>query len=126
MDTKLIQARAEIEEILRRHDIAGYVVLHNAPDQSEVFMRLTPGYSRLVEVAADAGGTMYRLRSKLADYGGDVEAQRRDLEATANMVHSLAMHLGTGAMPMLRLADQVNRSTGATHSAALRTEGRGH
>lgn len=126
MDPKLIAARAEIEEIVRRHDIAAHVILHNAPDQSEVFMRLTPRYSRLQELGSEREGTFYRLRSKLADYGGDAAAQARDLAATANMVHSLAMHLGTCAMPMLQLADQVNHATAAIHGPGERTEGRGH
>jgi hypothetical protein len=124
MDSKLIQARAEIEEILRRHDIAAHVVLHNAPGNSKIFMRLTPGYSKLAELGSERDGISFRLRSKLADYGGDVEAQKRDLAATANMVSSIAMHLGTAAMPMLRLAEQIDRAVGATHTEMQRTEGR--
>jgi len=123
MDAKLIAARAEIEAILQRHDIAAHVVLHNAPGNSEVFMRLTPGYSKLVKIGTEREGIAFRLRSKLADYGGDANAQARDLAATANMVHSLAMALGVGAMPMLRLAEQVNAATGAEHSDGVRAEG---
>lgn len=124
MDPKLILARAEIEAILSQHDIAAHVILHNAPGNAEVFMRMTPSYSRLVEVAHDNHGVSYRVRSKLADYNGDTAAQQRDLAATANMVHVLAMTLGTAAIPMLRLANQVDLITGASHGPGVRTEGR--
>lgn len=125
MDAKLIAARAEIEDILQRHDVAAHVVLHNAPGNSEVFMRLTPRYSRLVPMGSERDGLEYRLLSKLADYNGDAKAQARDLAATANMVHSIAMALGQDAMAMLQLSDFVSSSTGATHGPARRAEGHG-
>jgi hypothetical protein len=100
MDAKLIQARAEIEAILTKHDIAGHVILHNAPGESEIFLRLTPSYSKLREIPAGSHGVTFRLVSDTADYGGDTVAQARDLAATANMVRSFADLLVTAALPI--------------------------
>lgn len=124
MDAKLIAARAEIEAVLAKHDIAAHVVLHNAPGNFELFMRLTPGYSKLAQEGADQHGLKFRLRSKLADYHGDTEAQARDLAATANMVHGFASLLFEAALPMLSLAEVVNKATNAEHGAFMRSEGR--
>lgn len=124
MDVKLIQAHAEIAALLRKHDIAAHVVLHNAPGESEVFMRLTPSYSRLVEQAVSHEGVVYRLRSKLVeDYGGDREAQVRDMAATANMVCSLATHLGEAALSMRSLAQHIDQLVGAKHTEFYSTDG---
>ena len=124
MDPKLIAARAEITAILKKHDIAGHVILHNAPGESEVFMDLQPSYSKLIEEGRDNEGVSFRLRSKLVDYGGDVDRQRYELEATLNMVSSIALHLANGAIPMLNLSTHLDEKTGAEHSAMERTEGK--
>jgi hypothetical protein len=108
---KLKAARADIEKVLRRHDIAGIVFLHTAPGSSEAFMRLDPSYSKLVGVPPTV-----RLMSKLADYGGDERRQLEDLAATANMVHSLAVLCAQTAMPLLDLAQTIDTATGAEHT----------
>src|SRR4051812_48517964 len=99
MDSKLIAARAEIELILKKHDIAGWVVLHNAPGEMEVFSHLEPSYSILRPQIVD-GGMAVRVLSKLSDYGGDTKRQQHDQAATANMVHGFAQMLGLTAMNM--------------------------
>jgi len=124
MNAKLINARAEIQAILEKHDIAGHVILHCAPGDLEVFMHLTPGYSKLVRQGTEQTGLSFRLRSRLADYGGDAAAQGRDLAATANMVHGLGTALAQDAISMLELATVVNKATGAVHGPIVRTEGR--
>jgi hypothetical protein len=82
-------ARAEIEAVLQKHDLAGAVVLHT-PGMAEFFYRITPSYSC---VWIDESVPMLRMKSKLADYGGDRDAQVRDQAATANMAASLAGEL---------------------------------
>lgn len=106
---KLKEARAEIEAILIRYDIAGHVVLHE-PGFGEVFSHLTPSYSNVTGELP-----VVRLRSKAADYGGDKDAQRRDLEATANMMAILAELLGRAALSFIDLSNWVNKHTGAEH-----------
>ncbi len=123
MDAKLIQARGEINAILKKHDIAAYVFLHNAPGKSEVFSHLSPSYSKLVEVPAPDDNIGFRVRSKLVDYNGDVEAQKRDLAATANMVSSMALLMGSTAMALLKLATIIDEAVGAEHTPMERDDG---
>ena len=81
---KLKQARAEIEAILKKHDIGGWCILH-APSHAELFMDINPSYSKLQ-------GTfpVIRVHSKLEDYGGDQQAQIADLSATVNMINMMS------------------------------------
>lgn len=120
MDAKLIEARARIESILIELDIAGYVVLHNAPGSLEVFVRLDPSYSKLV-LNARTGEA--RLRSVLADYGGDREAKQRDLAATLNMVSGMGELIGRSALDLIELGARYDALTGAKHTALERDEG---
>lgn len=110
-DPKLIQARDRIRSILDELDIAGHVALHNAPGSMEIFTKLDPSYSRLVGLPP-----VVRFHSKLEDYQGDAEAQRRDLEATANMVSSLAEALGRNALGLIELSQTIDAKTGAKHT----------
>jgi hypothetical protein len=106
---KLKDARAEIEAVLKRHDIAGFVSLH-APDWNEVFWNIWPSYSILV-----GDFPAIRIKSKLADYGGNVNKQREHQEQTAQMVHTLATSMGGCGMQFLELANVLNEKFGAAH-----------
>lgn len=117
MDAKLIEARALIEDVLQRLDIAGHVILHNKTQKLEVFSHFTPSYSNLITTAKD-GGTLFALRSVSADYP-DKEAQRRDLEATASMCDGIADALTINAAMMCAVAAEVNRLTGALHGGLV-------
>jgi hypothetical protein len=113
---KLLAARAAIEAILKEHDIAGVCVLH-MPGFVEVLSDLSPSYSCLsVKHVDDNHGLEIRVRSKLADYNGDVEAQRRDLEATAGMASSFAECLALNAIEMVQLAKTLDEKLGAKHT----------
>jgi hypothetical protein len=109
MQRKLKAARAEIEAVLKKHDIAGYVTLA-APGWGEVFWNIWPSYSILV-----GDFPAIRIKSKLADYGGDAGKQRAAQENTAQMVHHLATSMGGNAMAFLELADVLNARLGAEH-----------
>ena len=115
-DKKLLRAMGAIKAILKREDIAASVILHNTPGQLEILLALTPSYSKLQEYMVTDHGVSFRLRSKLADYNGDVEAQKRDLAATANMCSGLAKILGETALTMIETAQWVDKATGAEHS----------
>lgn len=105
-------ARAEIEAVLRKHDLAGVVVLHT-PGMSEFFYNIQPSYSC---VWIDEAHSILRLKSTLNDYGGDLQAQRRDLAATANMTQALAVDLTRAAQMFEDVARLVNRPFGARHA----------
>jgi hypothetical protein len=106
---KLKAARAEIEAVLKRHDIAGFVTLH-APGWGETFWNIWPSHSIL---AGDFPAI--RIKSKLADHGGDSAKQRESQAQTAQMIHSIATSMGGCAMQFLDLADILNSKLGAEH-----------
>lgn len=122
---KLLVARAEIEAILKKHDIGAHVVLHMLNGQvgeyiesfTENFGYYDPSYSRIKPVYDNDGVlTGMHLNSKLAEhYNGDKVAQRRDLAATANMLHSMGVILARDAMSLLELATSVDKKLGTEH-----------
>ena len=108
---RLKLARLEIEAILQKHDLAGAVVLHT-PGMAEWFYQANPSYSCLT---IDEAAGLARVRSKLADYGGDQVAQLHDLTATANMVAAIFGNLHHGARMFLEVQKLVDRATNAEH-----------
>lgn len=110
---KLKQARAEIEAVMERYDIAGHVVLHE-PGFGEVFARLTPSYSQLHPLGPRG---LYRLRSKREDYANR-EEQASDLEATVNMLQILADLLAPAAMHFIDMTTWISNMVGAEHGEA--------
>jgi hypothetical protein len=117
---KLLAARAKIEAILKEYDIAGHVVLH-CPGFIEVFRDMQPSYSKATITERD-GGTEVRVRSKLADYNGDKDAQRRDLEATANLFASMAEALLYNAYGSAQMAAMVDEAMNAEHTGLQKLE----
>lgn len=127
MDPKLIAARAEIEAILRKNDIGAWVVLHNAPGEIEVFSHLTPSYSILQTTTGEHGNLQaVRILSKLDQYDGDREKQRADQGATAGMINSFALVMGTTAISLIELANTIDEAVGAEHEPLRPTTGPRH
>ena len=111
---RLKVARAEIEGVLRKHDLGGVVVLHT-PGMSEFFYDVRPSYSC---VWVDEQAQALRVKSLQADYGGDREAQRLDQAATANMVRAFANDLDSAAGMFASVAAVVDRAVQAEHDPA--------
>lgn len=111
---RLKVARAEIEGILKKHDLAGVVTLHT-PGMTEFFYDITPSYS-CVWIDEKAG--QLRVKSKAAEYGGDKDAQVRDQAATANMVHGIAEDLESSAGMFGSIAPFIDRALRAEHTQA--------
>lgn len=109
---KLKAARAEIEAVLKKHDIAGFVSLQ-APGWGETFWNLWPSYSILV-----GDFPAIRIKSKAADYGGDTTRQLADQANTAQMVHELGVSMAQCGMQFLQLASIVDAKLGAEHTPA--------
>lgn len=108
---KLLRARAEMNDILKRYDLAAFIVMHAAPSASEVIIELSPSYS----IVALKDGVAH-IKSQLADYQGDKAAQLRDMAASANMASSLFELMAHTAMLMGDLAQQLDKITGSTHT----------
>jgi hypothetical protein len=106
---RLKAARAEIEAVLKRHDIAGFVSLHGN-GWGEVFWNIWPSYSILV-----GDFPAIQIKSKAVDYRGDTAKQQHDRAQTAQMVHHLATSMGGCALQFLQLAKIINEAVGAEH-----------
>lgn len=112
--TKLLIARGEIEAVLRKHDICAHVVLAGR-GRLESILHVGASWSNL-RLENVEGGQAIRMRSKVAEYGGDREQQRRDLEATSGMVRGFGETLAMAGMAWLTASEQFDEQTGAEHT----------
>jgi hypothetical protein len=112
--TKLLIARGEIEQVLKRHDICGHVALFGR-GRMELMLSLDASWSRLSFFELD-GRQGIRLRSMIADYGGDVATKQRDLADSVGMCSNIGFALGSGAMAFLDAAKTLDEAVGAEHS----------
>jgi len=112
--TKLLIARGEIEAVLRKHDICAHVVLAGR-GRMESMLHLDASWSNLY-LHQDEHGHGIRMRSKVAEYGGDRDKQRQDLEATSGMVRGLGETLAMAGMAWLTASEQFDEKTGAEHT----------
>jgi hypothetical protein len=109
---KLKAAMEEIKAIIRKHDVAAFVVLHE-PGFSEYFTEISPSYSC---AKFEAGGSAIRIKAKVEeDFGGHVEAQQAALHHTSNMLHLLGLTGGKIAMNLFEVSEQFDKHTGARH-----------
>lgn len=109
---RLKVARIEIEAILKKHDLAGAVTLHT-PGMSEFFYDIRPSYSC---AWIDEAAGILRVKSKLVDYGGDVQRQQMEQACTAQMLHSMADDLASAAKMFNDCSRVVDRVTRSEHS----------
>jgi hypothetical protein len=112
---KLRQVRAMIEDILREYDVLAHVVLAGR-GRIENFMQMRASWSNLYVIDLPGGEAALRLRSKLADYNGDVAAQQRDQQWSVGAVSAFGIALGQDAMAMLEVSKQLDAATGAEHA----------
>lgn len=110
---RLKVARLEIETLLKKHDLAGVVVLHT-PGMAEFFYDIRPSYSC---ASIDEAAGAFRVRSRLqADYRGDAAAQAHDQAATANMMRALADNLQGAAGMFVAASLYADRALQAEHT----------
>lgn len=112
---RLKVARAEIEAVLKKHDLAGVVVLHT-PGMTEFFYDVRPSYSC---AWLDEANQMVRVKSLGADYGGDRQLQVHDQACTANLFRGLAHDLVAAAEMFSAAAVFVDRATKAQHTPSV-------
>lgn len=109
---RLKVARLEVEAVLRKHDLAGVVVLHT-PGMVEFFYDIRPSYSC---AWIDESIPMLRVKSKLAEYDGNAVNQRHDQAATANMTRSFEDALGHAWGMFLDVSRVIDQAFGSTHT----------
>ncbi len=107
---KLKKAISEIEEILRKHDIAGLVVLHT-PGFSEYIHHITPSYS-----CAKINGltNSLELKAKKIHFSNETERINK-LGDTANMFRLLSETAGLCTVNLMESSQEIDRVVGATH-----------
>ena len=111
---RLKVARTEIEAVLKKHDLAGVVVLPT-PGMSEFFYAIRPSYSC---IWIDEAASVVRMKSLARDYGNDVAAQVLDQAASANMVEAFADQLRQAGGMFLMVSHIVNEKFSAEHTPA--------
>ena len=113
--TRLLTARGLIEQVLREHQLVGQVILCAERGEAEAMLHLDAPWCR-ARLEQHGAGDSIRLRSKLADYGGDKDAQRRDLESTLGALNTMFVISGGAALALLTATEQFNEATGAEHT----------
>lgn len=106
---KLKKAMNEIKEILKRHDIAGVVVLHT-PGNSEYLNEISPTYS-----CAKQEGDTIRFRAKKADFKNSAELRDQCIADTSNMFSCLSDVLARNTLGLLDVSEQFDKIVDAEH-----------
>ena len=120
---RLRYVRALLEEVLREHDVCAIVNLAGREGRFETFTHVEASWSQL-HLESDARGQGIRLRSKVADYAGDRERQKRELEWSVGVVSGLAHLLGAQALGWLTVAAKMDKASGAVHTPWRRDDPR--
>lgn len=107
---KLKMAMEEIKAVLKKHDIAGSIILHT-PGFGEYAKVWEPSYS-CVKLE---GNGQFRFRAKAEDFGGSKEKRNEVLQSTANMLSILGTLVGREALQLLELSKILDKHIGAQH-----------
>lgn len=122
---RLKEAMAEIKAVLRRYDIASYVVL-SEPGCSEYLFDLEPSWSAMQLVkGADNAVVGMRVRAKRAEFDS-AEAQHRRIEDTLNLLTHLSDLLGEHRQAFAQLRARIEEKVDAEHSEGVHTPHREH
>lgn len=112
---KLLHARHEIERLLRDHNLIGSVNIAGQHGQLEALMHLDASWCRL-KLESMPEGHAIRLRSLKADYAGDTEAQRVDLESSVGAARGFGAIMAVAGLAWLQAAEEFDKATGAEHT----------
>jgi hypothetical protein len=82
---------AVVKSLMQELDLAGYVNASASDHMAHSLEIERPWMKMVMEYRDDGTVHNVRLKSKLADYNGDVNAQRKDLEATLGFLHGMTM-----------------------------------
>lgn len=119
-DEKLLAMCKTIENMMRQEDVAGFVVLFNAPDQFETFTRIDPTFS-IAKFEQGRRGLAIRLNSK--GYVGTADEKHAALEATASMLAGLGEIAGRNAVAFLSCLNAMqDQLPGMTQTPLYRTD----
>lgn len=107
---KLKTAMEEIKEILRKHDIAGIVVLHT-PGHGEYLNHVSPSYSC---ANIDNLHGRFQMRGKKIHFQNEADRHNK-LRDTSNMLSMLADLTGKIAMNLIQASELADKTFDAEH-----------
>jgi hypothetical protein len=111
-----------MQAIMEELDIAGFVILHNAPGELETWTRIAPSYS-VARFEQEKGGLAIRFRAMLADFKGDADKQKACIEATLSMLSGFGEIASVNAMRFLETVEAVREHfPGITQTPLHRTD----
>lgn len=114
---KLKRISAQIQQILKDNDVAGYFVIHTCTPEgagfSEFAVEITPSYSA---VEFNAAKDRVSIKGKLEHYNGDAKKQNQRLTQTLNMLEHLSVRTMEDGMMLAHVADKASQAYNATHS----------
>ena len=108
---KLRKAMEEIKDVLKKHDIAGFIAIHT-PGHVEYSHNLMPSYS-----ACNIDNTtgIVVIKGKLEHYLGDKKEQQYKLNATCNMLRMLAEATMEQGLNIGNLSEKADEIYGTEH-----------
>ena len=121
---RLRQVRALIEDVLRENDVCAQVILAGRAGRFENFTDLRASWSCVRLVETEDGRSGVGVRSHLADYGGDKERQKRELEWSVGMVAGFGEIGGQRAISWIEASVVLSGATNATHTPTRRDDPR--
>lgn len=108
---KLKKAAKEIEDVLKKYDIAGLILLHS-PGHGEFLFNLSPTYSAL----KFEGVKGVRLKAKSEDFKNGAIGRDKALADTSNMLQILYDMGSTHVNALYEMSSFVNKVTNAEHT----------
>lgn len=111
----------EIKEILKKHDIGAFVVLHT-PGNAEHLLEISPTYS-CAFWDHTPGKEGIRVRAKLTDFGGDSAKRHQVVTDTVNMFDLLTRVTANHTVNLMKVMDMLKSnmditSTGGSSSSS--------
>jgi hypothetical protein len=113
-DPKLKTAADEIKAIMRRHDIAGIVMLAS-PTHLEYLLTIDPSWS-CCWMEEHAEGKLLRIKAKRADYP-DLETQKKVLAESIGMLMGFIDCCNNTTRNLENVVGRISESIGITHSS---------
>lgn len=109
---KLKEAMEEVKAILKKHDIAAFVVLHDPRGYTEFLNHITPSYSCVKHHPMG-----FRIRARLEeDFNGDKAKMEYHLNATSNMLNSISTVASTNILNIMDVSKILDEKIGAIHT----------
>lgn len=110
-DPVLEQAIAEIQEVLKKHDVGGHVVLVSKT-HGEYLYHLSPSWSCVkIEPSENAEAPSIRFKSKAADYGSE-EKRNEVIQQSAALLFTLRDLTGRAFMIFEQMTVVLNDKIG--------------